>query len=211
MLLSVSSCNNDKLTTSLIETTQHQQQILSNPQPSKSSKPVKRIVRGYASPEEAYKMCEQARAQKAWDTVLDCLTQEAQDNALIELHLALAQLLQIRENANQFGPVSSTTEDSKEIALRTLKKKHLAINTSDNNMSSIIPTKYEYFGAIMEFFSTYGQRQEPKSHALIKVLIEGDTAIGTAVTSYEGEKEKSSKIMFKRVNGEWFKDSETTN
>ncbi len=220
MLASVSACAKDEPTAPHEETTQ--QQTPSHPQlnepnnfdnPSKSSKPTKHIVRGYASPEEAYEMCEQAQTQRSWVTALNCLTQEAQDNALLQLHLALAQLLRVQENANQFGPTSavSTTKDSKEIALRSLKKKYATINASDNNMSSVVPTKYEYFGEIMDFFSTYGQSKKPKSNALTKVTIDGDTAVGTAVTSYETGEEKSRDIMFKRVNGKWFKDGEPSN
>jgi hypothetical protein len=207
MLIAISACEKDEpaaLREKITQPQQHQQ-APSRPQPNKPNEP---IVTGYASPEEAYEMCEQARQQRNWTTVLDCLTEEAQDNALLQLHLALTQLLRIEENASQFGPASldSTTDDSKEIALRALKTKYAAIDASDNNMSSVVPTKYEYFGEIMDFFSKYGQGKEPKGHSLINVTIEGDRAVGTAVNTYETGKEDSSEIKFKRVSGEWFKD-----
>ena len=212
MLVFVSACDKNEPAASRENSTQPQQHEPAPPpqviDPMQPSKPIEHIVTGYASPEEAYEKCEQARTQRSWVTVLDCLTEEAQDNALLQLHLALTKLLQIEENARQFGPAKSdsTTDDLKEIALRALKKKYASIAASDDNMSAVLPTKYEYFGEIMDFFATYGQRQEPKGHSLINVTVEGETAAGTAVTTYENRKEHSSQIKFKRVNGKWFKD-----
>ncbi len=215
MLIVLSACSQDKPATPREESVQPQPNNPESPpqQASEPIQPTKHVIPGYASPEEAYKQCEQARKQRRWVTALDCLTEAAQDNALLQLHRALTQLIQLQENANAFGPAksNSTTGKLKEKGLHDLKTKYTAIDVADTTMSSVLPTKYEYFGDIMDFLSEYGQSQEPTQQSLINVSIEGNTAIGTAVNTYENGKEKSSNIKFKRINGEWLKDGEVTN
>ena len=222
MLVSILACDQNEPAAPREEPIQQQQhepvplppQGTETTEPSEPVQPTGHIIRGYASPEEAYEQCEQARKQQRWVTALDCLTEDAQDDALPQLHRALTQLIQLQENARAFGPAKShsTTEALKEKALHALKTKYTAIDAANNNMSAVLPTKYEYFRDIMDFLSEYGQSLEPTQQSLINVSIDGNTATGMAVNTYEnGEEKKSSDINFKRINGEWFKDGEVTN
>ncbi len=216
LLVSVSACEKNEPPTPNQKSTQleqHDQTPSRTQQPSELNKPttpIQHVVLGYASPEEAYEMCEQARKERHWVTALDCLTEDAQGDAILQLHLALPQLLKMEKMADQFGThrPGSKTDDSKKAALRALEKKYAGIIEEQNDTASVLPTKYEYFGDIMDFLARYGQGQEPTRQALTEVTIEGDTATGTAMNTYQNGKETSSNLKFKRLSGGWFKDGE---
>ena len=209
LIVSVTACETHEPNSPVEGTLEPEQykQPPSAPQANTPNTPVKHVVHGYASPEEAYAKCEEARKQRNWVTTLDCLTTSAQDDTLLKLHVALKTLLRMETLAAGFGTrrADSITDDSKKILIRALEASYAKVETGKTDTSTVLPTKYEYFGDIMEFLSRYGQGKEPQRQSLVNVAIEGDTARGTTVETYKNGKEQRNEIQFKRVNGEWFK------